>query len=168
MIYLLNDPSYLHASQKVDKKILDAEKYERYFDIVMDQSAPDELKRVILKFFIPYKISLLKVKLNRDFLSNPYAYLYEDTEIVAPSLVMLKKETLVLPPGYPDWFYAGFPDVAWWMIEGSGTKLIYEKEGIPPSELMDGNHLKDNVIKEFIDKYLSETGNKLECSIYKP
>lgn len=168
MYLILNDPDYLIKSNKFDNEILKNENYNDWYRKVLRNDIIPETKTIILKFLIPYKISKIKLELNEEFLSNPYMYMFDNRDIISPSLLMLQKETLTFPPGYPNWFYCAFPEVAWWVVEGSGTEFMITNYGnSPASEFMDGQYVKSSIIKQLIEAYFEKTGNKLECTTYK-
>jgi len=109
----------------------------------------------------------MKFSLNIEFYDNPFPVdIYHNHKHIAPSLKEIK-DNCYIAQGYPDWFYAAFPDVALWAIKGEGFVQIKNKfEKLPEKELIEGNQIKMNLLDDIINTYINNTGKSLECKKY--
>jgi hypothetical protein len=159
---------YLIASKVFEKKILDDDSLSIWNDHLNDPEAPDDQKFLIINFLLPYKISVLKFLLNKDYWEDPFPVDFTNNhKHIAPSLKKIKESRYDIALGYPDWFFVAFPDVAFWAMKGPGKSLIMSKfKNYPEEKLSDGNYLRPNLLNEIIKMYLNNTGNPLECKKY--
>lgn len=156
---------YLINSGVFDKNVLDVDQIDQYNDFLKDAKFPDRQKDLIRNFLIPYKISPLKFNLNQQYYRDPYPVdLQNDHKHIAPSLRKIKENSSENAMGYPSWFFTAFPDVALWAITGEGNKLIKERfQNLTEEEIIDGNHIRPNILNETIKLYLQNTNKLLEC-----
>lgn len=162
------DKCYLITSNAFEKKVLDEDSLSLYNGILNDEKASGYFKDLIIKFLLPFKISLLKFSLNKEFYEDPFPVNIHNNIQVAPSLKIIKENPFdYISLGYPSWFYMAFPDVALWAMNGEGQILIKNKfKKYSEDELTDGNHIRANLLKYIIKLYLSKTGKSLECKKY--
>lgn len=156
------DPNYLMNSGKIEKDLIIADDHNNFFKAILDNNVPESYKEVILKFFIPNKISPLKAKYNQEAILKRNSEEDPDLEIVAPSLVMFLNDFNSFKSYLPGWFYFGFPDVAWWLIKEEG--VFYEE--IRHSNLLNEGYYDHNALKEFIDVYKNFINPNLECTTF--
>lgn len=160
---------YLIASNVFEKKVLDEDKLELYNELLLDSEIPDSLKFLIKNFLLPYKISILKWTLNKEYYEDPYPVDFRnDHKQIAPSLKIIKQDPVgTWTEGYPSWFYIVFPDVLLWAIKGEGNRLIKKKfEYYSEEQFIEGNRIRPDVLNEIIQMYLKNTGKPLECKKY--
>jgi hypothetical protein len=90
-----------------------------------------------------------------------------DHKHIAPSLKIIKENPYDIAMGYPSWFYIAFPDVALWAMKGDGSELIKKRfENLSEDELVDGKHIRANLLNDIIKLYQSNTNKPLECKKY--
>lgn len=66
------DDCYLIKSGVFEQKILDDDKLDHYNDLLCDDKIPENFKDLIRYFLIPYKISILKYTLNKEYYEDPF------------------------------------------------------------------------------------------------
>ncbi len=167
MIYFLNDPNYLLKSRTVDINKLKKESINDYEEILFNKDDYDPLYiDGIENVLIPYNISRIKLEINADYFDNSFSYSNQDKKIVAPSLILLKNEISLIPPGYPFWFICAFAEVVWWLVEGAGGEKVLEKFEGQVGKFIKDDKFKTSFFSELINLYLKTTANKLECTFY--
>ena len=162
---------YLYKSGVIPEEILEDDNLDKYNLLLQDEKTSDFLKSLIKYFLVPYKISLLKFTLNKEYYENPYPIDFTNNHIyISPSLKKIKKlkeNPFNIPLGYPNWFFIAFPDVALWAFEGEGLKLIKNRfKNIPEDELVDGKHISPDLLDDIIKLYQNNTNKQLECKKY--
>ena len=159
---------YLLKSGSFEQKILDDDKLELYNDLLRDNKTSDNIKDVIRGFFIPYKISLLKFSLNKEYYENPHTVIfYNNDKHIAPSLKKIMENQFDIAMGYPSWFIIAFPDVVLWVMQGDGFEIINKRfKNLTDDEIGDGNHIRPNLLNDTIKLYQSNTSKPLECKKY--
>lgn len=159
---------YLLKSGVFEKKIQDDDNLEQYNDILHDDEASNNFKDLIRYFLIPYKISILKYTLNKEYYEDPFPIdNHNNHKHIAPSLKKLKENPLEIAMGYPSWFLIAFPDVSLWVMKGDGFEIIKNRfEKCTEEELSDGNHIRLNLLNDIIKLYLLKTNKSLECKKY--
>jgi hypothetical protein len=133
-----------------------------------------EFKEIITVFMIPDKISPIKFMANYQALSldeiDSMIFGEENDDNVQPSPSFKKLPGVInRSPYWPNWFLAGYPDVANWIMAklhqdplGIMKKLGYSAEkmkAMDPNNSQTTNHF----LRAIIDLYRSETNNDLEC-----
>ncbi len=156
---------YLIKSGVFEQKILDDDKLEHYNNLLCDEEIPKNFKDLILYFLIPYKISILKYSLNKEYFADPFPYdLHNKHKHIAPSLTKIKENQFDIPMGYPSWFFIAFPDVALWVMKGEGIQHVKKRiKDLSEEDLFDGNHIRTNFLHDFIKLYQTNTNKPLEC-----
>lgn len=159
---------YLIQSGVFEQKILDDDKLDHYNDLLRDDEIPENFKDLIRYFLIPYKISILKYTLNKEYYENPFPVdFHNNHKHIAPSLKKIKENPFDIAMGYPSWFFIAFPDVAIWAMKGEGHELIKKRfKNLSEEELIDGNHIRANLLNDIIKMYQSNTNKPLECKLY--
>jgi hypothetical protein len=162
------DDCYLIKSGVLKQKTLDDDKIDQYNDLLQDKETPDFFKDLIRNFLIPYKISPLKFTLNKKYYEDPFPMdLEHDHKHIAPSLKKIKENPWDIAMGYPSWFFVAFPDVALWVMKGAGLEIIKSRfKNLSAEELIDGKHLRANLLNDIIKLYQSNTNKPLECKKY--
>ena len=158
---------YLIESNYYDKKILD-EYSNVYIEILNDNSTSELFKSVITNYYIPFNLSYLKLKLNKEFYEEPFSTILNNKHPhIAPSLITIKENVLIdNSMGYPLWFIIAFPDVILWIMRDK-TKLVESKfKAYSTDELFEKNQFKNNILIKMINLYLDATKNQLECKKY--
>lgn len=140
-----------------------------------------ELKQVVTSFLIPDKISPFKFRANWIALSQQ-GFMFDDDDDINPTPSLQRFSRLVTnrPGGYPEWFFAAYPDVASWATSladavtvgaaapEAETILFHNIFGkiseVDRNELLDSDrHIKGEYLRALIDHYRRETGRTLEC-----
>ena len=159
---------YLLSANVFDKKTLNNKDWDDYDKMLAEPDTDPYFKQVITMFFIPYKISFLKWTLNDEYFKNPFPVdLKYNHRHIAPSLKRIKEDSLKRAMGYPNWFYAAFPDVLEWAAQRQGFEVVntllskYSDE-----ELIDGNKLSLVVLVDIVNAYINTTKQPLECKKY--
>lgn len=162
------DDCYLIKSGVFEQKIIDEDIMDDYNDLLRDKEISDFYKDLIRYFLIPYNISLLKFTLNKEYFENPYPIDFQHNhKHIAPSLKKIKENPFDIAMGYPSWFIIAFPDVSLWVMKGAGLELIKNRlKNLSEEELVDGNHLRSNILNDIIKLYQSNTNKILECKKY--
>jgi hypothetical protein len=162
------DDCYLIKSGVFEQKILDDDKIDLYNDLLRDDKIPENYKDLIRYFLIPNKISILKYTLNKEYYENPFPVdFHNNHKHIAPSLKKIKENPFDIAMGYPSWFFIAFPDVAFWAMKGDGLELIKKRfKNLSEEELIDGNHIRANLLNDIIKLYQNNTNKPLECKIY--
>ena len=164
----IDNSDYLVKSGTFDQE-LDEDTLEWHDGLLNDDDVDEFTKQLILKILKPFKISMLKFKLNLEYFNEPYhSDLRNDHSYIAPSLKTIKKNWYShFAAGYPNWFYVAFPDVSIWAIRGKGKELIKKKfRKLKESDFIENNHIKIKYLIKIIEYYRRETMNTLECAIY--
>lgn len=132
----------------------------------------EEFKQIVLGFLVPDKIRPVKFRSNWIALSRwgiPAAHEHEENVGPTPSVGRFCRSFLDRPLGYPDWFLAGYPDVASWVVDGlreEGEVILRNMFGdLSEDEWLDkGGHIRARHLRILIDNYRRKTGLTLECS----
>jgi hypothetical protein len=134
-----------------------------------DDGTADEWKSAIIDFLIPDKINY------NEFMLNWKVVFHETiTDGCTPSVTKFQF-ACIRPKGYPNWFLAGYPDVAGW-FSGVGMSvdedekfqqrivqiLSLESE----ADLVEGDppYIKPKHLRTIIQAYQQQTKRKLECA----
>jgi hypothetical protein len=159
---------YLIKSGVFEQNILNDDKLDHYNDLLRDNEIPENFKDLIRYFLIPYKISILKFTLNKEYYENPFPVdFHNNHKHIAPSLKKIKENPFDIAMGYPSWFYVAFPDVALWAMKDDGLELIEKRfKNLSEEELVDGNHIRANLLNDIIKLYQSNINKPLECKKY--
>ena len=159
---------YLIKSGIFENKILDEDNLEDYNELLHDNEIPDFYKDLVRYFLLPYKISLLKFTLNKEYYEDPFPVdLQYDHKHIAPSLKKIKENPFDIAIGYPKWFFIAFPDVALWAMKGAGLELIERKfKNLNEEDVIDGSHIKATILNDIIGMYQNNTNKSLECKKY--
>ena len=162
------DDCYLIKSGVFEQKILDEDKLDHYNDLLRDNKIPENFKDLIRYFLIPYKISILKYTLNKEYYEDPFPVdFHNNHKHIAPSLKKIKENPFDIAMGYPSWFFIAFPDVAFWAMKSDGLELIKKRfKNLSEEELIEGNHIRANLLNDIIKLYQNSTNKPLECKIY--
>jgi len=160
---------YLINSGVVEKKILDDDKLEYYNVLLQDNKNSNDFKNVIKDFLVPYKISLLKFFLNKEYYEDPFPVdMQNNHKQIAPSLRIIKKNPSEVAMGYPIWFFVAFPDVALWAMKGDGHDLIIKRFGhLTEEDLIYNNEIRPVILDETIKLYQDFTKKPLECKNFQ-
>lgn len=131
-----------------------------------DEQLSEETRRIIRQFFIPFNIDVMKFMINQDAISDPFRYvLYENNPLFSRTLKKFQEDSSLKAVGYPDWFYAAFPDVAHWAIKGEGNRLVKTQLGtLSESQVIDlsRNQIREEHLQMVVELYV-KTGQTLEC-----
>lgn len=154
--------NYLLQADYLDQEILDSEKMLSWEEILADERTDEEFEEAIKDFLIPYRISVLKYSLNRDYYENPYQKLGSQDKHIAPSLKIIRDDFKYKVRFYPSWFYIAFPDVLKWAVDPNEGWPKVETILKPFSEVLleNQNHLLNKIIELFYNERQS-----LECEL---
>lgn len=159
---------YLLSSNVLADEVLNDKDIEDYDKHLSNPDIDSYLKEVIRWFLKPYKISFLKWTLNDDYFRTPFPVdLKYNHSYIAPTLRKIKQDSTKRAMGYPNWFYAAFPDVLEWAAGKTGGEYIvnlfskYSEE-----ELVENNELRFEVLIKIVDSYIEKTKKPLECKKY--
>lgn len=127
----------------------------------------EESKKIILDFFIPYKVRIQNWIVNQDCFEQRYSYSYDFQQGSTSSMIYWSEDvqTWEMPTGIPEWFIIAFPDVAKWIATEEGMSAINRIYGdAEDDEMSDANgYAKKSVLKTMIDLYIKH-GHKLETA----
>lgn len=158
---------YLTESKVFEQSILEEDELSVYNEFLSDKDIPDELRLIITKFLVPYKISFLKFNLNKEYYGNPYPIDYRHNhKHIAPSLKLIKANKKDVPLAYPNWVFAAFPDVIWWIMNDGKSQMANIIKNRSMQDISDGRYIKDSMLIEIINLYMNKTGKQLECRKY--
>lgn len=134
-----------------------------------DYSIQAYFREGIAKLMIPFKIDIKKFCVNLDCFENRYSYSYKYGQGSTFSMISLAEaiDTWNLPLGYPNWFYAAFPDVVCWLLTKEGFDAVDQQcRAINDTEAVDPNSrkLKVDILRLLVDNYLEVKSKKLEVS----
>lgn len=131
-----------------------------------------ELRPVIENFLIPDNINAIKFNENWRFLEEPHS------DETVPTKSLKKFQPFInRPMGYPDWFFAGYPDVVSWFTDLSNdsnslaeTALIEAvfgtyNESTFNTDFIDSESrkFKNKHLRTLINYYCANIKRKLEC-----
>lgn len=163
----IND--YLLESS-IDRTLLSQDELGFYRELMTDKNLDEgmqESKEIVTKFYYKYKISLIKIKFNKEYFETPVRQIpsiyHKENAFVAPSLIKLGSSLKLKIIVFPDWFYHGFPDVIRWAI-GEGDAIAKPIISKYTFEEFEDPSLKYKILTLIIDKYL-ESHDYLECGI---
>lgn len=132
-----------------------------------DYSNSAYFREGIAKLMIPYRIDIKKYNVNLDCFKNRYSYSHKYSQGSTFSMIHLAEdiESWNLPLGYPDWFYAAFPDVVCWLLTKEGLDVAEQHFGAA-DDITDPNSgkFKVDVLKAMIELYLVVKSKNLEVS----
>lgn len=132
-----------------------------------DYSNSAYFREGIAKLMIPYKIDMKKFNVNFDCFKNRYSYSHKYSQGSTFSMIQLAEYLDVwnLPMGYPDWFYAAFPDVVCWLLSKEGLNTAEQQLGaLDDVEDPNSGKLKIDILKALVELYLIIKSKKLEVS----
>ena len=140
----------------------------QWTELYEDDNIVSSFKTIIEDFLLPYGVDYNKFMTNTAALDDPFGHItFEDNKDYSQTLTQFHLNASKAP-GYPDWFYAAFPDVAMWAISGEGNKLFHAKYSTyTEAELLNPinkKRLSDTILREVLDSYIS-TGHRLECQV---
>lgn len=159
---------YLLSANVLDKETLNDSNWDNYDKHLQDPDIDPYFEKVINLFLKPYNISFLKWTLNNEYFKNPFPVdLKNNHRHIAPSLRKIKEDTTRRAMGYPNWFYAAFPDVLDWAAQDLGYEIVANLlRNYSEEELVDGNHLRLEVLVEIVNAYIEKAKKPLECKKY--
>ncbi len=129
-------------------------------------------KSIIKDFFKPDKISTTKFGNNLEIAQATWEkMIFNKNELdkiqITPTMHFYK-DVMDRPLGYPDWFLAGYPDVAYWLSQNI-EQLQYQRPFNAFSEkkeyFIENGFVKPNVLRIAINYYKQNINDKLECSV---
>ena len=128
-------------------------------------SIPRYFREGITKLMLPYKIDMDLFETNIDCFNTRSSQSCKTGKSCTNSLVNILNERFNLPLGYPNWFYAAFPDVASWLITDEG--MSYLKNSFSDSDDIvdsESDKVKIDILRQLVEVYKSKKCTKLELS----
>ena len=130
-----------------------------------ERSIPRYFREGITKLMLPYKIDMDLFETNIDCFNTRSSQSRKTGESCTNSLIYILNERFNLPLGYPNWFYAAFPDVTSWLITDEGMNYL-KKSFSNSDDIVDSesDKVKVDILRQLVEVYKNKKCNKLELS----
>jgi hypothetical protein len=133
---------------------------EEWTDFLMSPEVSNDFKIIIKKFLMPNNISVKQFYINLE--SHQGGDAASAVRLYATkSLLFL----IVIPPFYPDWFIAGFPDVLLWLLNDPKRSNVYNAlNDNMTKELLNDEIKKKDFLEKLVNEYINTEEATLECT----
>lgn len=165
-VFTSNENPEISNDKSKEYSTNDESNNKKWQTLLNDDGIKSDFKEIINQFLIPYDIDPIKFLINKDIQLHPYKLVtHRNDEKFSKTLQKFLEKPGLKARGFPNWFYCAFPDVAMWISNGEGNKILRsELSHLEEHEFIDLNRkkIKEKYLKRFIDLY--KNNYNLECS----